>query len=835
MRDVLGEDVPGVTDKEIRETLWYYHFDVNKTINYILSSNIFSPSLPLPSFVGKLETNLILAQHGRTPKKKKKKPAQGSQKGISPPRVLNRYFEHTAHELARALPSGHASSYGGGFPKCARTATELGMFADCPWGRVPLHRRGCILVEKAYPNGGLLGGSGKVSKLAALAKARKEKAAAAAGRPPDGDEKTSVSLLSRLSMKSPPIRPPAPQPIPPEGPKPEASTVPTPTPPPPPPPASSQGFVQPGEAGNEPIHTPPTPTPPPPDPPTTPKANLLAPPSSFALSFFGPRFCSRIEIGKTDEKAFTISGAPPTPAVTKAFSEPSPDDIVVAAQSGSKGFLPSPSIGRLTSALTKYLGLNKKKAPPVPAPAQAQTPAEAGTGTDPTPSMQQLTLTPAAKRPRINVPEAFAKSKTKQSTNFIVIGHVDAGKSTLMGRLLYECGVISDRTIQKFKQEAERIGKSSFHYAWVLDQTAEERARGVTMDVATNKFETPKARFTILDAPGHRDFIPNMIAGAAQADFAVLVLDASTGAFEAGVQPRGQTKEHTLLVRAIGVSRLIVAVNKLDAVGWSHDRYKEIVQQTGHFLTLAGFAANKVSFVPLCGLTGENLTGKNGIPPAGKWYSGPTLLDLLESVPQAQLSNLISQPLRISVSDVPKATQTTIIGRVESGHVQPGDAVLAIPARESALVKSVLVDDEPAEWAVAGHNVTLQLSFDASHVRPGDVLCNPAGDLHRPPCLEFVVKLLAFEPLTPMPVDVLRGRLHAPASISKMLETLDKATAAVQKKKPRIVPAGTLARVVVTITQQGAAGGTAAGIPVESGNRVVLRAAGKTVAAGIVE
>lgn len=220
------------------------------------------------------------------------------------------------------------------------------------------------------------------------------------------------------------------------------------------------------------------------------------------------------------------------------------------------------------------------------------------------------------KSKNLDVLAEYEKSDRKNAASFVVIGHVDHGKSTLMGRLLHDLKVVDQRTLDKYRKEANSIGKSSFAFAWVMDSTSEERERGVTVDIAMNHFETDKTRFTILDAPGHRDFIPNMIAGASQADFAVLVIDAGTNSFESGL--KGQTKEHALLVRSMGVQRVVVAVNKMDSAGWSEDRFVEIKQQMTAFLTTAGFQAKNLAFVPCAGLTGENVVAPAPEPAA--WY-----------------------------------------------------------------------------------------------------------------------------------------------------------------------------------------------------------------------
>jgi len=239
----------------------------------------------------------------------------------------------------------------------------------------------------------------------------------------------------------------------------------------------------------------------------------------------------------------------------------------------------------------------------------------------------------------------------KQLLNLVVIGHVDAGKSTLMGHMLYE-------------QESKKAGKASFAYAWVLDETGEERERGVTMDVGMTKFETTTKVITLMDAPGHKDFIPNMITGAAQADVAVLVVDASRGEFEAGFETGGQTREHGLLVRSLGVTQLAVAVNKMDQVNWQQERFQEITGKLGHFLKQAGFKESDVAFIPTSGLSGENLITRSQSSELTKWYKGLCLLEQIDSFKPPQRS--IDKPFRLCVADVFKG-KCSFYGAVHSG------------------------------------------------------------------------------------------------------------------------------------------------------------------------
>lgn len=238
----------------------------------------------------------------------------------------------------------------------------------------------------------------------------------------------------------------------------------------------------------------------------------------------------------------------------------------------------------------------------------------------------------------------------KPNLNLVVVGHVDAGKSTLMGHLLYVLGQVSEKTMKKYQRDSDRLGKGSFAYAWVLDETEEERNRGITIDVALTQFETPHRKITLLDAPGHRDFVPNMISGASQADVAILVVDATKGEFETGFEYGGQTKEHSLLARGLGVSQMIVAVNKMDTVEFSQERYNFIQAQLDEFLRSIGLQSSQIFYVPCSGLLGENLVQSTS-EQLKHWYHGPTLLEQIGKIsffgPRRRLiSSLDSWPIQ---------------------------------------------------------------------------------------------------------------------------------------------------------------------------------------------
>lgn len=501
----------------------------------------------------------------------------------------------------------------------------------------------------------------------------------------------------------------------------------------------------------------------------------------------------------------------------EAFKGPSPDDVILNAQ--EKG-------GFVTNT-NKSSGVDKEMGDLSLAGSAAAT--------------KPSVAAPKTKNVRkLDVDQELSKSKNSKPTiNFVVIGHVDAGKSTLMGRLLYDSGAVDPKTIKKYEEESKLKGKGSFALAWVLDQTEEERNRGVTMDICVSSFETTNAKFTIVDAPGHKDFIPNMIAGSAQADYAVLVVDSATDAFESGFSLDGQTKEHAVLVRSLGVDSIVVAVNKLDTVNWSQERFDDIRIQLTEFLKKVGFKEQQVSFIPTSGLHGDNVT-KRSSSKGLSWYEGDTLLAKLETINNQAERKDHKKNLRIITSDVVKGANTSdvsIVGRVDSGSIQVGEKVYISPSGKISPVKSLTTNNEQrSNWAVAGDNVTVNLGeLENDDAIVGDVVCNLEAPI--PSAKRFTCRIVVFELKRPITIGtkfiIHRGRINAPAKVSKILATLDKSNGQVIKQKPRHLTSNATAMVEVLLEDRP--------IPLETFKnskelgRVVLRKDGATAAAGVVD
>lgn len=318
--------------------------------------------------------------------------------------------------------------------------------------------------------------------------------------------------------------------------------------------------------------------------------------------------------------------------------------------------------------------------------------------------------------------------KQKTHVNIVVIGHVDAGKSTTTGHLIYKCGGIDKRTIEKFEKEAHEMGKGSFKYAWVLDKLKAERERGITIDIALWKFETSKYHFTIIDAPGHRDFIKNMITGTSQADVAILIIASPPGEFEAGIAKNGQTREHALLAYTLGVKQMIVGVNKMDDknVSYGEDRFKEIQKEVQGFIKRIGYNPKTVPFVPISGWNGDNMLEKS---PNMTWWKGPTLLEALDNVTPPVRP--VDKPLRVPLQDVYKigGIGTVPVGRVETGVLKPGMVVTFAPANITTEVKSVEMHHEQLTEAVPGDNVGFNVkNVSVKDIRRGNVAGNSKND-----------------------------------------------------------------------------------------------------------
>ncbi|KAJ7122748.1 P-loop containing nucleoside triphosphate hydrolase protein [Mycena epipterygia] len=416
-----------------------------------------------------------------------------------------------------------------------------------------------------------------------------------------------------------------------------------------------------------------------------------------------------------------------------------------------------------------------------------------------------------------------------------------------MGRLLYELGRMDDRTRAANERNSTKVGKGSFSWAWGLDGTAEERERGITMDVALQSFSTSQRQITVLDAPGHKEFIPNMISGASQADCALLVVDASTGEFEAGFERGGQTREHLILARSLGVAQVIVAINKLDQVHWEKDRYDEICALLRPFLVQSGFHPSKTKFVPVGAMLGINLVACEGDDAKQllEWYNGPTLVDFLNKLEPP--SRDIAGPVRIPISNIFKGqgSGVSVSGRLLSGVVQIGERLRILPGDETAVVKSIEVEEENVPWAAAGSNLTMSLvSVDPIQLTIGSVLCPPANPV--PLASVFTARIIIFDIQIPIisgaMVELFHHSRDVPATFSKLIASLDRTSGKIVKTTPRVLTKASSAEVQITLRSVGAPGSSsnARPIPLEpyavnkAMGRILIRREGETIAAGVV-
>lgn len=371
----------------------------------------------------------------------------------------------------------------------------------------------------------------------------------------------------------------------------------------------------------------------------------------------------------------------------------------------------------------------------------------------------------------------------KPHINLVVIGHVDHGKSTIVGRLLFETGTITQQTIDKLKKEAESLGKATFEFAYVLDATREERARGVTIDLSHMKFETDKYYFTVIDAPGHRDFVKNMITGASQADAAIL-----TVAAKEGIQP--QTKEHAFLAKVLGIKQFIIAVNKMDTVDYKEEGFNKVKEELSTFLKRAGFKEGDMNFIPISGLEGENVAKKSE---KMDWWKGPTILEALDNFEEPEKP--IDLPLRLPVQDVYtiKGIGTVPVGRIETGIMKVGQKISFQPSNVAGEVKTVEMHHEEMGEAKPGDNVGFNVrGVTKEQITRGDVV----GPAEAPPTVakEFDGQIIVLQ----HPTAISKGYtpvLHAHTTqiackFKEIKSKLDPKTGAVAQENPDTIKTG---------------------------------------------
>ncbi len=412
----------------------------------------------------------------------------------------------------------------------------------------------------------------------------------------------------------------------------------------------------------------------------------------------------------------------------------------------------------------------------------------------------------------------------KPHMNLIFIGHIDHGKSTTVGRLLYETKAVSEQDLKKLKDEVVKYNRPSFEFAFVMDQLKEERERGITIDIMHRDFQTQKYYFTIIDAPGHRDFVKNMITGASQADAAVLVVSCVDGI-------QSQTREHAYLAKVLGIQQVIVGINKMDAAGFDKAKFEDAKAKVSELLKTVGYDTSKITFVPYSALEGSNVAAKSD---KLSWYSGPTLLGALDTL------NLPTKPLdkalRLPVQDVYSIAGfgTVPVGRVETGVMKPGDQIIVMPSGAKTEVRSIEMHHQQLQKAEPGDNVGFNVKgVDKKDIKRGDVI----GPVSNPPTVaaEFTAQIVVINhPTAIAPGYTPVFHIHTmqiAATIVEIVEKKDPKTGQALQKNPEFIKNGDVAIVRIKPSKP---------ICIEKFGefpqlgRFAIRDMGQTVAAGVV-
>ncbi|KAF2729446.1 hypothetical protein EJ04DRAFT_515945 [Polyplosphaeria fusca] len=441
------------------------------------------------------------------------------------------------------------------------------------------------------------------------------------------------------------------------------------------------------------------------------------------------------------------------------------------------------------------------------------------------------------KEQEADVDEAtLAEMYGKEHVNVIFLGHVDAGKSTLGGSILYATGMVDERTMDKYKREAKEAGRETWYLSWALDLTKEERSKGKTVEVGRGFFETEKRRYSILDAPGHKTFVPNMIGGAAQADVGVLVISARKGEYETGFEKGGQTREHAMLAKTQGVNKLVVVVNKMDdpTVEWSEERYKECLSKLTVFLKGVGYnPKTDLAFMPISAQTTVGI--KNRVPKElAPWHDGPALLEYLDNM--KTLERKMNAPFMMPISAKYRDLGTMIEGKIESGVIKKDSSLLMMPNREKITIAALYGEqEEEIPHATCGDQVRIRIrGVEEEDILPGFVLCSTKRPVHCVSSFEAQIVLLDLKSILSAGFNCV---LHVHAAqeevtFTALLHKLEKGTNRKSKKAPGFATRGMsiIARLEIT--------GAAGSICVERFEdypqlgRFTLRDQGQTIAIG---